>query len=282
MLLSQFVRGSTRALQALYPEAEAAGLVAMLVEEITGYKRYSHIIEPWIKVPGGKEGLLQEGMARLCAGEPIQYVLGVAEFCGLRLRVAPGVLIPRPETELLVEEAERLAPEGARVLDLCTGSGCIAWALATRRPDLRVTAVDLSPEALAIAASQRTFLHTDATVDFIQADILSAPADNPVFDLIVSNPPYIRESEKALMRPNVLDHEPAMALFVPDEDPLCFYRAIACWAQAQLLPGGRGLVEINETLGPETAAVFTSAGFDDVAVLSDFAEKDRFVSFRRS
>ncbi len=315
MLLSQFVRGSTRALQALYPEAEASALVAMLVEELTGFRRYTHIIEPQTEVPGDKEALLEQALARLCAGEPIQYVLGYTEFCGLKLKVAPGVLIPRPETEMLVEQALRLLPPpsadpsspGARVLDLCTGSGCIAWALATRRPDLSVTAVDLSPDALALASSQKAFLGTSATVDFYLADVLSDPpaiiptdpsavipsdlsvistkaegrVEESLYDLIVSNPPYIKDSERASMRPNVLDHEPAMALFVPDADPLRFYRAIARWAQALLAPGGRGLVEINETLGPGTAAVFTAAGFTDVAVLPDFAGKDRFVSFSR-
>ena len=387
MLLSEFVRRSTRALTGLYPEAEASGLVAMLVEEVTGFKRYTPVIEPRTVVPGAKEAFLREAVDRLAAGEPIQYVLGYADFCGLRLRVAPGVLIPRPETEMLVSAAsaaissatpavistkaegraekspsaapavissapschsERSAAESrnllptpaapARVLDLCTGSGCIAWALAARHPGLQVTGVDLSPEALAIAASQRDFLASwrqpvpaASAVTFLRADILAAPpacllpapaataapavpaadaapaasapafdavistkaegraekspAEQPSaargFDLITANPPYVPEADRAQMRPNVLEHEPGLALFVPDADPLRFYRAIARWAQALLAPGGHGIVEIHESFGPATAALFAAAGFSDVRILPDFAGRDRFVSFSR-
>ncbi|MBO7548267.1 MAG: peptide chain release factor N(5)-glutamine methyltransferase [Bacteroidales bacterium] len=360
MLLSEFVRRSTRALTGLYPEAEASGLVAMLVEEVTGFKRYTPVIEPRTVVPVAKEAFLREAVDRLAAGEPIQYVLGYADFCGLRLRVAPGVLIPRPETEMLVSAAsaaissatpavistkaegraekspsaspavissapschsERSAAESrnllptpaapARVLDLCTGSGCIAWALAARHPGLQVTGVDLSPEALAIAASQRDFLASRqqpvpaiSAVTFLRADILAAPpaalsvistkaegraekspAEQPSaargFDLITANPPYVPEADRAQMRPNVLEHEPALALFVPDADPLRFYRAIARWAQALLAPGGHGIVEIHESFGSAAAALFAAAGFSDVRILPDFAGRDRFVSFSR-
>ncbi len=362
MLLSEFVRRSTRALTGLYPEAEASGLVAMLVEEVTGFKRYTPVIEPRTVVPGAKEAFLQEAVDRLAAGEPIQYILGYADFCGLRLRVAPGVLIPRPETEMLVSAASRLLPaapgassdaavissEGAqpvfssaspchsersagisachserseaesrnllpaaRVLDLFTGSGCIAWALAARHPGLQVTGVDISPEALALAASQRDYLASRhqpvpaaSAVTFLRADILAdppsalsvistkavgraekSPAEEPSaargFDLITANPPYVPEADRAQMRPNVLEHEPALALFVPDADPLRFYRAIARWAQALLAPGGHGIVEIHEAYGPATAALFAAAGFSDVRILPDFAGRDRFVVFSR-
>ncbi len=310
MLLSEFVRRSTRALTGLYPEAEASGLVAMLVEEVTGFKRYTPVIEPRTVVPGAKEAFLQEAVDRLAAGEPIQYILGYADFCGLRLRVAPGVLIPRPETEMLVAAASRLLP-AARVLDLCTGSGCIAWALAASHPGLQVTGVDISPEALALAASQRDYLASRhqpvpaaSAVTFLRADILAdppsalsvistkaegraekSPAEEPSaargFDLITANPPYVPEADRAQMRPNVLEHEPALALFVPDADPLRFYRAIARWAQALLAPGGHGIVEIHEAYGPATAALFAAAGFSDVRILPDFAGRDRFVAFSR-
>ncbi|MBR6279706.1 MAG: peptide chain release factor N(5)-glutamine methyltransferase [Bacteroidales bacterium] len=329
MLLSEFVRRSTRALTGLYPEAEASGLVAMLVEEVTGFKRYTPVIEPRTVVPGAKEAFLREAVDRLAAGEPIQYILGYADFCGLRLRVAPGVLIPRPETEMLVAAAsavlstaspchsERSEAESrnllpaARVLDLCTGSGCIAWALAARHPGLQVTGVDISPEALALAASQRDYLASRhqpvpaaSAVTFLRADILAdppsalsvistkaegraekSPAEEPSaargFDLITANPPYVPEADRAQMRPNVLEHEPALALFVPDADPLRFYRAIARWAQALLAPGGHGIVEIHEAYGPVTAALFAAAGFSDVRILPDFAGRDRFVVFSR-
>ena len=372
MLLSEFVHGSTRALTGLYPEAEASGLIAMLVEETTGFKRYTSIIEPATELPAAQEPFLQEAVARLCAGEPIQYILGYADFCGLRLRVTPDVLIPRPETELLVSAADRLldaragkditvistkaagrvekspsssvmpgpdrassAPAASvipsaakespapatRALDLCTGSGCIAWALAVRHPSLRVTAVDVSAAALAVASSQRDYLFSAApsapaaipseakespsvistkaagrvekspapaasapSVAFLRVDILGdPPAALPPhgFDLITANPPYVPESDRARMRPNVLEHEPPLALFVPDEDPLRFYRAIARWAQALLAPDGHGLVEIHEAYGPATAALFSAAGFTDVRILPDLSGRDRIVTFSR-
>ena len=202
------------------------------------------------------------------------------------------MLIPRPETEILCREAVATASrlqrmraaygKGAapvRVLDLCTGSGCIAWTLAQSVPGVEAVAVDISPEALEVAASQ-PFKGPRPT--FVQADILSdiPSAIAGPFDLILSNPPYIRESEKASMRPNVLDFEPELALFVPDDDPLLFYRAVARWSSALLAPEGFGAVEINESLPAETAAVFSEAGFR-TEIRRDLAEKPRFVAFRR-
>ena len=227
---------------------------------------------------------LEQDLRRLCAGEPVQYVLGVAEFCGHRFAVGPGVLVPRPETEQLVAEAVRalreMEPDRApRVLDLCTGSGCIAWSIAKEVRDAEIVGVDLSEEALRYARSQ--FPSYSNSPVFLRADVLDTEQDFPYgpFDLIVSNPPYVLERERALMRPNVLDWEPAEALFVPDDDPLRFYRAVARWTQRFLRPDGAGLVEINESLGAETAAVFRDAGFKNVQILLDFARKDRFVRF---
>jgi release factor glutamine methyltransferase len=225
---------------------------------------------------------LEEDLRRLCSGEPIQYVLGYTVFCGERFRVGPGVLIPRPETEQLVTEAVRLLREagpGARVLDLCTGSGCLAWSLARAVPGTELVGVDLSESALSYARSQSPSSAGEPA--FLRADVLDTEQPFPYgpFDLIVSNPPYVRDSERGAMRPNVLDHEPAEALFVPDGDPLLFYRAVARWAQRFLRPGGAGIVEINEALGAETAAVFRQASFKNVQILPDFAEKDRFIRF---
>lgn len=251
----------------------------------------------------GASGLLGD-LERLAEGCPLQYVLGFTEFCRLRIRVAPGCLIPRPETEemvsLIVDHfGEPLTPEvlptsqlegrgdhfgpylhptsqetgrgahaalvdedsglhdPANILDLCTGSGCIAYALADAFPDAQVFACDLSEAALAIACKQRVKLPGARPV-FFQADVLgNPPAGLPKFDLIVSNPPYVMESERAEMRPNVLDYEPAEALFVPDDDPLRFYAAIRRWADALLAPGGELWLEINEKLGPQTAALFS-------------------------
>ena len=320
MLLADFIRQGTARLSQLYPSPEARGLVLMLCEEKLGTVRYAHIIEPQTPVPAERVAELEEDLRRLCAGEPIQYVLGVAEFCGHRFAVGPGVLVPRPETELLVAAGVNAlrgmdSDRAPRVLDLCTGSGCIAWSIALEISDAEVIGVDLSETALDYARKQfpspdggslpdgrteiifRTSLpknqfplrfsavgsddpDTGFPV-FVQADVLDTEQDFPYgpFDLIISNPPYVRESEKALMRPNVLGFEPPEALFVPDADPLLFYRAIARWAQRFLRPGGVGIVEINEALGTETATVFRDAGFKNVQIQRDFFRKERFIRF---
>ena len=176
-----------------------------------------------------------------------------------------------------------------RMLDLCTGSGCIAWTMALENPDAEVVAVDISDDALAVASAQdfseelsRTGAQAPA---FVKADVLAdMPADGPFaeqFDVILSNPPYVMDKEKALMRTNVLDHEPHLALFVSDDDPLLFYRAVALWASRLLTSTGFGVVEINEALGVETAQVFIDAGFQTARVLQDFSGRDRFVQFSR-
>ena len=319
MLLSDFIRRGTARLETLYPSPEARGLVLMLCRERLGVADYTHVIEPGTVVPAGSEAELEDDLERLCAGEPVQYVLGFAEFCGHRFAVGPGVLVPRPETELLVAEAVRALREMdldrvPSVLDLCTGSGCIAWSIVLEIHDAQVVGIDLSETALQYARTQfgvsglapggqgkMSSLRcgnglqgqpvarlrpsfsglTGESPVFLQANVLDTEQafEGGPFDLIVSNPPYVMERERALMRPNVLDWEPAEALFVPDGDPLLFYRAVARWARRFLRPGGASLVEINEALGPETAAVFRAAGFKNVQILPDFAKKDRFIRF---
>ena len=277
MLLSQFISEGSRELEALYPPREARSLVMRLVEDIGGFLPYDHVVRPDLEAPAE----LTAALERLKAGEPLQYVTGFQEFYGRRFNVRPGVLIPRPETEILVREAclRALQMEAPRVLDLCTGSGCIAWSLALEVPDAVVTGVDISEEALTVARGQN--LASDAP-QFIEADVLTADcfAAEP-FDILVANPPYIRESEKTQMHRNVLDHEPELALFVPDEDPLVFYRAIATHAARCLVPGGWGMVEINEALGPQTAEVFEASGLREVQIIRDYFGRDRFVSFIR-
>ena len=282
MLLADFIRDGARRLETLYPAPEARGLVLMLCTEKLGTTSYTHIVEPDTQIPADRQAELEDDLRRLTAGEPVQYVLGVAEFCGHRFAVGPGVLVPRPETELLVADAVRILREmeldrPPRVLDLCTGSGCIAWSIAREIRDAQVVGVDLSAAALSYARRQ----FPDGSPAFLQADVLDTEQDFPYgpFDLIVSNPPYVLERERAQMRPNVLEHEPALALFVPDDDPLRFYRAVARWAQRFLRPGGAGIVEINEALGPETAAVFRAAGLKNVQTRPDFYKKIRFVHF---
>lgn len=279
MLLKDFVRESTESLSAFYPYDEARKLVLMLAESRLGVKSYTHIIEPETAVPDESDVILYDDMSRLLAGEPVQYVLGEADFYGRRFKVAPGVLIPRPETEMLVQEALKHIHDDSEVLDLCTGSGCIAWTVALEQPGARVKAVDISEAALGIAESQPY----DNGPSFIRADILTEP-DLALFDtvdVLLSNPPYIMESEKVLMRKNVLEYEPESALFVPDSDALVFYRAIAVWAKKLLVPGGYAIVEINEKLGPETFSLFKDAHFTDVEVIKDLFGKNRFVAFHK-
>lgn len=257
-------------------------MVFLLLKERLGTEKWTHIIEPERTVPEDMLPQLEDDLRRLCDAEPIQYVIGSAWFYGRSFRVGPAVLIPRPETELLVREAvcEALSlHRPARVLDLCTGSGCIAWSVALETTDADVVATDISEEALEIAAGQ----FPEHSPLFLRSDVLDTEQtfDHGSFDLVLSNPPYVKESEKAQMRPNVLDYEPAGALFVPDDDPLVFYRAVARWAVRFLRPQGTGLVEINETLPSETEAVFRDAGFPDTAVLKDLSGKPRIVRFRR-
>jgi len=189
-------------------------------------------------------------------------------------------LVSVNETEGVPAASESGAAAPVHMIDLCTGSGCIAWTLAAEIPGAEVTGVDISPEALTVARGQQVACHRAPS--FVQADILAdPPASLPEasFDLLTANPPYVMDRERAAMRPNVLEHEPALALFVPDEDPLVFYRAVARWARTLLRPGGWGYAEINALLGPETAAVFRDAGFSGVSLLQDLGGASRFVRF---
>lgn len=300
MLLKDFIREASAALSTIYPPEEARSIVMMLCRSRLGVESYTHIIEPGTLVPESFIPKLRDDMSRLCRFEPVQYVIGKARFCDLDFDVNPSVLIPRPETEQLVGLACSAAmalgrlrvPHGkssdkARILDLCTGSGCIAWSLALACPGSEVVAVDVSEEALAVAASQPfdSLLRSKRALrpHFVRMDILddSGVADLGRFDIVVSNPPYVRESEKQAMRSNVLDWEPSLALFVPDADPMVFYRAVARISGQCLEPWGKGFCEINEALGPETVSVFNASGFKTTSTIKDFFGKNRFVSFSK-
>ncbi len=282
MRLADFIREAVSRLSEIYPAGEARSMVNILCEERIGVKSYTHVVEPEYEVPEESLPGLLSDLDRLRAWEPLQYVTGVAEFYGRRFAVTPDVLIPRPETEELVSMAVDclVAGSGKRVLDLCTGSGCIAWSLALEIPGLEVVATDISEKALALARSQFPSPPPGALApDFVCADLLLPPPDclSGPFDMIVSNPPYIKESERAAMRPNVLEYEPGLALFVPDGDPLLFYAAIARWSKSLLRPGGRMFVELNESLGLETAELFREAGYPGTCVKKDIFGKDRFL-----
>ena len=300
MLLADFIKKGVAALEPLYPTAEAHSIVLMLCESLIGTKSYTHIVEPRYDIDKKAEQPLAEAMLRLQAGEPIQYVIGRTDFCGHSFKVNRNVLIPRPETELLVREAIKIAgriqrmripygksAEPVRVLDLCTGSGNIAWSVALGVPGARVVGVDISEAALDVARSQTFSADLKATgalaPTFVAADVLDTEQEFNYgsFDLILSNPPYIMEKERALLRKNVVDYEPASALFVPDDDPLLFYRAVARWSERFLSPEGKGLTEINEVLPKETVAVFRDSGFGEIDVVKDFFDKNRFVFYMK-
>ena len=274
----------------IYPEREAREMVFAFLEHHIGTRRHTHIVEPGYEVSEEDACKAVSAFERMASGEPLQYVTGKADFYGRDFHVTPSVLIPRPETELLCRMALDVAAERQiDILDLCTGSGCIAWTVALECPQAEVTAVDISDGALDVAVNQdftEELSRTGAKAPvFCKADVLAGPeafcrADRK-YDLILSNPPYVMDKEKALMRTNVLEHEPHLALFVSDDDPLVFYRAVAAWASALLAPDGTGIVEINEALGPETAKVFLDAGFSSAEIVKDLSERDRFVVFSR-
>lgn len=227
----------------------------------------------------GQEKELYTIAQRINKHEPIQYILGEAEFFGRMFKVNSAVLIPRPETEYLIHEIlhhtslhKNHAPH---ILDIGTGSGCIPVTLKKELPEASVTATDISSEALAIAKENALMLN--ASVDFLQHDILTQNIPLGGLDVVVSNPPYIAQTEEAMMNRNVLQYEPHLALFVPDDDALKFYKAIAVKAREVLNEGGLLIVEINERFGHETAAIFRANHFHDVAIMKDLDGKDRIV-----
>ena len=287
MLLKDFIKNGTAALSVLYPKDEARSMVMFYCCDVLGFPSYQHITEPGTEIPPELEDQAVEDMQRLANAEPLQYVLGYTEFCGRTFKVDRRALIPRVETELLCMKAEEAAAgkESLKILDLCTGSGCIAWTLALDLPGSVVVGTDLSEEALELAASQFKRLPKKAVRPrFVVADLLDVEgtikaAGEPSFDIITANPPYVMNSEKPEMRPNVLDWEPHMAIFAPDRDPLAFHKAIALTAQRLLSPGGHAIVEINTELADETAEVFSIAGFSQVEVIRDLFDRPRFVKF---
>lgn len=300
MLLAEFVKAGTKALESLYPQKEARSIVLMLCEEVLGTENYTHIVEPEFKIDDKKLPELEAAMERLKKMEPVQYVLGHTEFYGRTFKVDPAVLIPRLETELLCRDAIKLGmrvfrmrspygknAEPVRILDLCTGSGCIAWTMALSIPGSRVTAVDISDAALEVAAGQdfASELKSKETFrpEFIKADVLDSEQEIELgpFDMVLSNPPYIMESEKEDMRRNVLEYEPESALFVPDDDPLLFYRAIARWSQRFMSPDGVGLSEVNESLARQTETVFKAAGYAHTEIVRDLSDKNRYIIYHK-
>lgn len=310
-----------------YPDTrERDSLLNAVLEELLHLPRYAVLTDPFREIDERDRGKFLDCARRLGEGEPLQYIVGWTEFYGRRFNVNPSVLIPRPETEQLCREAikricavfpERVGPVPAssavgsgtvtvsersgvhhgrrplRILDLCTGSGCIAWTLALELPGAEVIGVDIFPAALDVALNQALIPHERPAVQgvpqsprFVRYDILQGPehfeaelSSPEKFDVMISNPPYVREAERPLMRRNVLEHEPGLALFVPDDNPLKFYKTIMDWAERLLVPGGLLFLEQNEALPEETATI--CCNFSEVETVSDYFGKPRFTFARK-
>lgn len=270
-------------LKGLFSAEEIRSLTKMILERCCSIPQQRLLFDKDIQISDTQKQDIEAIVTRLKNQEPIQYILGITCFYDLDFNVTPDVLIPRPETEELVERIlSRHRQQGIRILDIGTGSGCIAVTLAAHLPEARVVAADVSPGALATAAGNAA--KNKVTVHFIETDILARKAleDIPgVFDVIVSNPPYVKLSEKESMEANVLNYEPHLALFVTDSDPLLFYRSIARFGNEKLRKGGSLYFEINAQYGNEVAGLLEEEGYTDIEIIKDIPGKDRIIQAKR-
>ena len=269
------------ALTPLHGSGEARAIVRMIMEERFGLSMTDLLLGKDTTLSLEKRAEFEKIAQRLLTGEPVQYVLGYADFCGHRFRVTPDVLIPRPETEELVQWSiqEMKTQADMKIVDFCTGSGCIATSLALAFPEAQVAGVDISEKALAIARENACTLDAN-NVTFIQQDILHLPSDifsHSSISLLTANPPYVRVSEASDMSKTVLEHEPSIALFVPDDDPLLFYRAIANAGRNLLKSNGLILMELNTNLCEETRQLFAASGYTDIELRQDRYNRTRML-----
>lgn len=266
-------------LDGIYSREEIESLIFLIFEKIKGFSRTQFLLASEKEITPEEKLKIDQILARLKRHEPIQYILGETAFYGLPFRTVPGTLIPRPETEELVhwivQENQQTKPV---IFDMGTGTGCIAVTLRKNIPDSTVWACDISP--VCTEAARKNAALNDTKISVFEFNILNfSPAiEFPQFDVIVSNPPYVRESEKQRMQKNVLDYEPELALFVEDGDPLLFYRHIAEFAQIHLTSGGRLYFEINEAFGDECSEMLQEKGFSEVRLKKDLQQKDRMLS----
>ena len=278
--LRQLLDSSRASLAPLYGDNEARWMLRIVMEHVKGWDQTELAIRANDEVSDFIVGRVGDAVRRLLAGEPIQYIYGDTYWYGMTLKVTPDVLIPRPETQELVDLIVKENPQpDLRVLDVCTGSGCIAVALAKALNFPTVNAIDISGPALAVASENATL--QKVKISFREADALTLKADSDRYDIIVSNPPYVMDSEKARMDRNVLDHEPALALFVPDNDALKFYKAIAGFALDALSEHGELYFELNPLTAEELKKWMEAEGWSDVQLLPDMYGKIRFMVARR-
>ena len=278
--LQKTKRHFTEVLAATFPQREAEQLMRILLEDFFGIDLKRQLMEPELRIDEWQYHQLEEAVKRLLSGEPVQYVTGMARFCDLLIKVSPSVLIPRPETEELVQKICASIPQEKpiRIWDIGTGSGCIAIALAKHFVNAEVIAFDISDEALQIGKENAE--NNGVKVTFVQDDVLNPTSEffNQPVDLAVSNPPYVCDCERATMESNVLDWEPEKALFVLDDDPLRFYRQILELAKNRLTPDGQVWFEINEQMGEEMLRLCHEMGFAEAEILLDYIGKPRFCS----
>ena len=256
---------------------EIKSILYLVMDTVLRLSRADIISEKSILLNVEDQNRLQTIIQRINQHEPVQYILEEAYFFGRKFKVTPAVLIPRPETELLVEEAMNesnpLTP--GTIVDIGTGSGCIAVTLAKELPGKRIVGIDVSKDALLVA--NENALELKASVEFLLINVLNDFPFQKV-EMIVSNPPYVAVSEKSTIKRNVLEYEPHLALFVADHDPLLFYKVIAQKGYPALMPNGKLLVEINERYGNEVADIFRTAGYRNIRIIKDFQNKDRIIS----
>ncbi|NNT72059.1 peptide chain release factor N(5)-glutamine methyltransferase [Flavobacterium sp. IMCC34852] len=281
MLLKNYKTIFLHELSSLYDDKEIESFFYLIVEKLHGLKRIDLALQPETVIDGVHLKQWKNIVSELKIYKPIQYILGETEFYGLPFLVNENVLIPRPETEELVDlilSNNRITdlPNPLKILDIGTGSGCIPIALKKNLPNAEVYAIDVSEKAL-VTATKNAELNK-AEVHFILKNILQTNDLEQQFDIIVSNPPYVRNLEKAEINPNVLEYEPHLALFVDDNDALLFYRKITELAKKNLNPNGKLYFEINQYLGKETVALIDSFGFKNVRLIKDIYGNDRIIS----
>lgn len=283
--MTEAVSYINESLKDLYLSTEISSFTRLIMEHVCGLLPHKLLLGIDTELSVAEKCRIREIVGRLQQHEPIQYILGETNFYGLTFKVNPSVLIPRPETEELVERViADYKDKAISVLDVGTGSGCIAIALARHLKQATIEALDISAEALEVA--RRNAICNQVPVTFQEMDILSIPQttsflSNRKFNCIISNPPYVMNKEKQAMEQNVLAYEPHLALFVPDEDPLLFYRAIARFGRVALLAGGHLYFEINAQCGQQTVDMLQQEGYKNVELIRDLSGNDRITKAQR-
>lgn len=280
MLLKEIKNIYHLELDSLFPKEEVDSFFYMVIDHYLGLEKFVLVMEPNLVVPKAKEEPLFNALSQLKEERPIQHILGKAHFCDLDFYVDENVLIPRPETEELVywilDHVQKLGRGNEiKILDIGTGSGCIAISLAKNLPNAKVVAIDISQKAIGMAIQNAK--ENNVIVEFIESDILAKLDFKEKFDVIVSNPPYVRELEKVEMKNNVLDYEPGSALFVSDENPLIFYKKIVQFAVDHIKASGVLFFEINQFLGNETKQLLENENFSEIELRKDMFGNDRML-----